>query len=186
MKKYLFILPAVLVAQYISAQALTKNGGVVTESTVSTLKVGTVTYPDTNGTDGQVLTTNGTGTARWVTPSAGGSSGRMVLNTLTIEYFQLNNYDVSNVSILFVKPDSSWTSIYGLSGGVLGQFIHIYSVNNQTSNCCRGLSFYNFDDVNNDGNQKFIAPGGINIDSNEGTSLVFDGTYWRVSKSGGM
>jgi len=61
------------VAQYISAQALTKNGGVVTESTVSTLKVGTVTYPDTNGTDGQVLTTNGTGTASWVTPSAGGA-----------------------------------------------------------------------------------------------------------------
>ena len=57
-------------AQFISAQALTKNGSVVTESTVSTLKVGAVTYPNTNGTDGQVLTTNGTGTASWVTPSA--------------------------------------------------------------------------------------------------------------------
>lgn len=186
MNKYLLILPAVLVAQYISAQALTKSGGVVKESNIITLKVGAVTYPNTNGTDGQVLTTNGTRTASWVTPSAGGSSGRMVLNMVTIEYFQLNNYDLSNVSILFVKVNSSWTSIYGFSGGVLGQFIHIYSVNNQTSNCCSGLSLYNFDDVNNDGNQKFIAPGGINIDSNEGTSLVFDGTYWRVSKLGGM
>jgi hypothetical protein len=72
MKKYLFIVPIALMAQFISAQALTKNGGVVTESTVSTLKVGTVTYPDTNGTDGQVLTTNGTGTASWTSPSTGG------------------------------------------------------------------------------------------------------------------
>lgn len=72
MKKYLFIVPIALMAQCISAQALTKNGSVVTESTVSTLKVGAVTYPNTNGMYGQVLTTNGSGTASWTSPSTGG------------------------------------------------------------------------------------------------------------------
>jgi hypothetical protein len=114
------------------------------------------------------------------------SSGRMVMSTATIEYSQLNNYDVSNVSILFVKPNSTWTNIYGLTGGVIGQIIHIYTVNNQTSNCCTGLSLWNYDSSNNDGVQKLIAPGAINIDSNKNTTLVFDGTYWRVSKLGGM
>ena len=90
------------------------------------------------------------------------------------------------MSILFVKPNSTWTNIYGLTGGVLGQVIHIYSVNNQTSNCCTGLSLLNYDSSSNTGTQKFVAPGGINIDSNKNTTLVFDGTYWRVSKLGGM
>jgi 5,10-methylene-tetrahydrofolate dehydrogenase/methenyl tetrahydrofolate cyclohydrolase len=88
MKKYLFILSVVLVAQYISAQALTKNGSVVSDATVSSLKVGTVTYPNIhNATAGQVLITNASGVASWITPTAGGASGRMVLNTVTIEYF---------------------------------------------------------------------------------------------------
>ncbi|MFA9191388.1 hypothetical protein AAGV28_08415 [Flavobacterium sp. FZUC8N2.13] len=72
MKKYLFIVPIVLITQYNSAQALTKNGSVVTESTVSTLKVGDVTYPNTDGQNGQVLSTNGDGTTSWTSPSTGG------------------------------------------------------------------------------------------------------------------
>lgn len=65
MKKYLFIVPIALMAQCISAQALTKNGSVVTESTVSTLKVGDVTYPNTKGTSGQVLSTDDDGVVSW-------------------------------------------------------------------------------------------------------------------------
>ena len=68
--------------------------------------------------------------------------------------------------------------------GVVGQIIHIYSVNNQTQNCCTGLSLWNYDSSNNNGIQKFVAQGAINIDSNKDTTLVFDGTYWRVSKFG--
>lgn len=112
------------------------------------------------------------------------SSGRNVMSTATIDYSELNNYDVSNVSILFVRPNSTWTNIYGLTGGVVGQIIHIYTVNNQTQNCCTGLSLWNYDSSNNNGIQKFVAQGAINIDSNKDTTLVFDGTYWRVSKFG--
>jgi hypothetical protein len=137
-------------------------------------------------TSGNIRTTsnivaNGSLTAKSII-----SSGKMVMSNATIEYSQLNNYDVSNVSILFVKPNSSWTNIYGLSGGTIGQIIHIYSVNNQTSNCCTALSLWNYDSSSNTGIQKFVAPGGINISPNEDTTLVFDGTYWRVSKIGGI
>jgi hypothetical protein len=109
------------------------------------------------------------------------SSGRMVMSTATIDFSELNNYDVSNVSILFVKPDIAWTNIYGLKGGVTGQVIHIYAVNNQTLNCCTGFSIWNYDSIPNDGDQKFLAPGNFNIGSNRNTTLVFDGTYWRVT-----
>jgi hypothetical protein len=44
---------------------------------------------------------------------------------------------------------------------------------------------WNYDSSSNTGIQKFVAPGGINISPNEDTTLVFDGTYWRVSKIGG-
>ena len=39
-----------------------------------TLKIGTYTLPSTDGTTGQVLTTNGTGTVSWSTVSGGGAN----------------------------------------------------------------------------------------------------------------
>ncbi len=141
-------------------------------TTANTIQLGNTNVTDVN--------TSGSITAKSII-----SSGRMVMSTATIDYSELNNYDVSNVSILFVKPNSSWTNIYGLTGGVVGQIIHIYTVNNQTPNCCTGLSLWDYDSGGNDGIQKFVAPGGINIDSNKDTTLVFDGTYWRVSKFSG-
>ncbi len=134
-------------------------------------------YKIPSGTSSQYLMADGS-------VSTGTSTGRTVLSTAVIDYSALNNYDVSNITVLFVRPDSIWTNIYGLQGGVLGQVIHIYSVNNQTSNCCSGLSLWNFDSTNNDGIQKFIAPGNINIDHDQDTTLIFDGMYWRVTKVG--
>jgi hypothetical protein len=123
----------------------------------------------------------------YISQKSGGDivvSGKTVLSTATIEASELNNYNVSNISILFVKPASSWTNIYGLSGGVLGQVIRVFSVNNQTANCCTGLSLLDYSSGSNTGTQKIVAPGGKNIDSNQGAELVFDGTYWRIVKIG--
>ncbi len=123
----------------------------------------------------------------YISQKSGGDivvSGKTVLSTATIEASELNNYNVSNISTLFVKPASSWTNIYGLSGGVLGQVIRIFSVNNQTANCCTGLSLLDYSSGSNTGTQKIVAPGGKNIDSNQGAELVFDGTYWRIVKIG--
>jgi trimeric autotransporter adhesin len=41
----------------------------------------TWTLPDADGTDGQVIKTNGTGTLSWITPSAGGGGGTSVTVT---------------------------------------------------------------------------------------------------------
>lgn len=111
------------------------------------------------------------------------NNGKTVLSNVTIDATSLNNYDVSSVSVIFVKPSGTWTNIYGLSGGVTGQTIKIFTVNNQTSFCCTGLSLWNYDSNNNTGIQKFVAVGGLNIDSNEGLTLVFDGTYWRICQT---
>jgi hypothetical protein len=72
MKKILFILFFALMVNSISAQGVTKNGSVVTDATVSTLKVGTVVYPNTDGTANQVLITDGAGTATWAASPAAG------------------------------------------------------------------------------------------------------------------
>ena len=121
-----------------------------------------------------------------LTGITGISSNKTVLSTITIEASELNNYDVSNISVIFVKPGALWTNIYGLSGGVTGQLIHIYIVNDLTDYCCSGISLIKFDSVgSNEGNQKFMLSSSANVDSQSYTSLIFDGTYWRQSKAGG-
>jgi len=55
------------------------NGSVTNVKTSGTITAGTITYPNSAGTNGQVLTTNGAGLASWTTPSSGsGSSGNFV------------------------------------------------------------------------------------------------------------
>jgi hypothetical protein len=160
------------------------NSAITDVKTAGKITTGTITLPNTDGVNGQVLTTNGSGVASWSTPTF--STNATILNTVTIEWSALNNYDVSNVTVIFVRPNSTWTNIYGLQGGVLGQMIHIYTVNDQTTNRDTGLSLYNYDSSGNNGIQKFVASGGINIDSNRNTTLIFDGTYWRVTSTRGM
>jgi hypothetical protein len=50
------------------------NTGITDVKTSGKLTTGAITYPNTAGTNGQVLTTNGNGTATWTTPSASGAS----------------------------------------------------------------------------------------------------------------
>ncbi len=49
------------------------NTSVTNVKTSGTVTVGAVTYPKTDGTAGQVLTTNGSGTPTWTTPSSTGN-----------------------------------------------------------------------------------------------------------------
>jgi hypothetical protein len=51
--------------------------------TSGTLTAGTVTYPNTHGTNGQVLTTSGSGTLTWTTASASSALVREVANEFT-------------------------------------------------------------------------------------------------------
>ena len=50
------------------------NASVTNVNTSGTISAGAITYPNTVGTNGYVLTTDGIGTASWVTPAAGVSA----------------------------------------------------------------------------------------------------------------
>jgi hypothetical protein len=51
--------------------------------TTGTLTSGTVTFPNTHGTNGQVLTTTGSGALTWTTPSGGGITVGAISNSAT-------------------------------------------------------------------------------------------------------
>lgn len=65
MKKNILVFISLVLINFISAQGLTKNGSVVTDVVVNSLKVGATTYPNNSGTAGQVLTANYNGIASW-------------------------------------------------------------------------------------------------------------------------
>lgn len=69
MKKSLFIIPFALIFNFMEAQGLSKNGAVVKDVIINNLKVGAVTYPNSDGTSNQVLITDGAGNVSWSTPS---------------------------------------------------------------------------------------------------------------------
>ena len=179
----------------VNTNSITTNQGAITANTASittnisdiALKAnkanptftGTITSGSISST-GTISATSFVGDGSGLT---GISSNKTVLSTITIEASELNNYDVSNISVIFVKPGADWTNIYGLSGGVTGQLIHIYIVNDLTDYCCSGISLIKFDFVGNNGNQKFMLSSSAGVDSQMYTSLIFDGTYWRNSKS---
>lgn len=109
----------------ISAQGLTKNGAILSNDlTPSSLKVGTVTYPNTNGIDGQVLTTDGAGTATWMTPSSNVSassfpmvstSERDALGITTPGYVVFNSTTntYQGTQAILSPYDNLTTTIYG-------------------------------------------------------------------------
>ncbi len=51
------------------------NSSITNVNTSGTLTAGTVTYPNVHGSANQVLSTTGSGTLTWTTPSSGGSGG---------------------------------------------------------------------------------------------------------------
>ncbi len=55
------------------------NTSVTNVKTSGTLTAGAVTYPNTHGTTGQVLSTTGSGTLTWVSPSASSLSGTVAV-----------------------------------------------------------------------------------------------------------
>jgi polyisoprenoid-binding protein YceI len=188
----------------VNTNSITTNQGAITANTASittnisdiALKAnkanptftGTITSGSISST-GTISATSFVGDGSGLTGITGISSNKTVLSTITIEASELNNYDVSNISVIFVKPGAGadWTNIYGLSGGVTGQFIHIYIVTDLTT-CCNGITLIKFDSDGgsvNDGNQKFMLSSSAGVDAHSYTSLIFDGTYWRQSKAGG-
>ena len=65
-----------------------------------TAKINGLTYPSVDGTDGQVLTTNGAGTLTFTTVTGGGGGGSSATDTITFTGFGSNNTTVdSNITV---------------------------------------------------------------------------------------
>jgi hypothetical protein len=106
------------------------------------------------------------------------NAGKVVLKALTVSGSSADNVDVSGIGILFIIQPT-WNEINGLSGGVVGQVLHLV-VSNSDAFCCEGviLKHQNFL-----GNQKFYCASDIGVDNNQGVTLVFDGEYWRLLRT---
>jgi hypothetical protein len=109
------------------------------------------------------------------------SASGLVLKTATLGPADASNYNVSGVGILFLVPTDNYILINGFSGGVIGQILHLV-VSNPPDPGPYGITL-----VHNSvlGTQKIVCGSTTSIDYNGGVTLVFDGTYWRLLKSGG-
>jgi hypothetical protein len=107
------------------------------------------------------------------------SIGRLQLTTASISSALVDNFDVSGVGILFIVPSGFNEVINGFTGGTIGQVLHLVSANDPVNNCCSGVTLKNNSDF---GIQKFLSSTDVSINSYQGITLVFDGTYWRILK----
>jgi hypothetical protein len=109
------------------------------------------------------------------------SASGLVLKTATLGPDDASNYNVSGVGILFLVPTDNYILINGFSGGVIGQILHLV-VSNPPDAGPFGIEL-----VHNSvsGIQKIVCGSTTLINYNGGVTLVFDGTYWRLLKSGG-
>ena len=78
------------------------NTSVTNVKTSGTITAGVVTYPKTDGTNGQVLTTNGTGTLGWATPTIGVTSVSAINATSNA-----NGATISGTSIILTPADAT-------------------------------------------------------------------------------
>lgn len=116
------------------------NSSVTSVSTYGKLTTGTVTYPNTDGTSGQVLSTNGSGTLSWATPSATVADASLTSakfyartlssnTTLTASDFMI----IANGAITITLPSSP----------VDGQVYMIGTINSATTISSNKTIYYN-------------------------------------------
>ncbi|MEJ0103827.1 MAG: hypothetical protein WDO19_15265 [Bacteroidota bacterium] len=166
-----------------TAAQFLKANGTVDANTYLTSADGSTTYlPLAGGTlTGDLatpsLTVFGDVNTGGTVHSPNGSFGKLILNTATVSSSSVNNYDVSGIGILFIVPSGEFENIYGFTGGVPGQVLHIINANDINISCCTGVNLTNNSDF---GIQKFMSSSNVMINSYEGVTLVFDGTYWRI------
>ncbi len=98
------------------------NSSVTNVKTSGTLTTGTVTYPNTHGTSGQVLSTTGSGTLTWTTASGGGSQWTSSSNNIY--------YSTGNVGIGTNSPSSKLHLVGAGASGDRNNMLRIESDNN--------------------------------------------------------
>ena len=102
MKKNIYVLVSIIVFNFMSAQGIDKYGKIVTDASFTSINTsGNITSNET--ISGKV-----------------GSFKKLILNTVSVPYTSLNNYNVSNVGVLIVTGDGTPFSFAGFSGGIAG------------------------------------------------------------------
>jgi len=143
------------------------NTSVTNVKTSGTLTAGAVTYPNTNGTAGQVLTANNNGNASWTTPSSGSTNIPVYLPTIVIgtQQWSRENLDVvtyRNGDIIpQVTDETTWNSL------TTGAWCYY---NNDPANAKYG-KLYNWYAVND---PRGLAPAGWHIPTNSEWGILID------------
>ncbi len=133
------------------------------------LKIGAYTLPATDGTTGQVLQTNGTGTVTWQTVSGGANTslsnlGVTAINTNLLPGFTLT-YDLGSTAKV-------WRDVY-TSGAIYHNSIKILQCPS-TDNCFVGS---NTGSINTGSNNTFVGGfAGYNNTSGSGNSFIGSGS----------
>lgn len=183
MKKILFILPCAFMVNFISAQALSKNGSVVTESTVSTLKVGTVTYPNTDGTAGQVLTTNGTGVATWVDAGASAQGTNSVAIGSAAGKENQGDNSIAIGANAGQNTQGSNSVAIGTSTGQSGQGSNAIAIGSNAGSYYQAANSIILNassyDLNSNNSGFFVSP--INASSNSNSMLTYNTNTSEIS-----
>jgi hypothetical protein len=107
------------------------NASVTNVKTSGTVTAGAVTYPNTDGSANQVLTTTGSGTLTWTTPSSGGGSG--VPYTGATQAVDLGAYDLKVNGLIVGR---------GIGGEVSNTAIGISALNSNTTGSGNTASGY--------------------------------------------
>jgi hypothetical protein len=97
------------------------NSSVTNVKTSGTLTAGSITYPNVSGTNGQVLTTDGNGTATWATPSASAGpkfvrSFTQTDNKLVVDCVAESEVSIGNLTFS-IKPISDANGVAVNGGG---------------------------------------------------------------------
>ncbi|WP_163379669.1 hypothetical protein, partial [Cyclobacterium sp. SYSU L10401] len=173
----------------IEGTKITPDFGDQNLSTTGTIKTGAITLPNTDGTTGQVLTTDGAGLATWLTPSIASSdnfvdltSNQFITGNKTFRRRILfENESWGNKATMTIGFPRSGYNLSGLAIGINALDKHQYGVNaiaignEALFNDLRGSdnigigfrALYNLKDVNNEWGNSNVA-----IGKNAGNNLV--------------
>lgn len=100
--------------------------GIKTPATGTLTTSYTLTLPADDGTSGQVLSTDGTGTLSWATPSGGVTE--ITPTELTGDQDDYNPSGLSTATLVRISGDANFREITGLQGGVAGRKITFRNV----------------------------------------------------------
>ena len=135
-------------------QIVSLNNGniVIAPNGTGKVSISGIQYPNTNGTNGQVLTTNGSGIASWVTPAGGGnpvvslrlSGGNTAVAGGYSPYYVTELIDTNNICSITNQRDFSlpagtylinWQSVRFINGGAMNKIgtLNLVSISGDAS-----------------------------------------------------